>query len=226
MNAARAALMGSRRRLASASVRRSFVGNGSSARWNFQPIALRGSSMMFSTSSDSEGTAPANDVLSSIDASTMAELANPGVLEGVDPSVDLLGYYPTDLAIRAIDALHLTSGLEWWQSIALFTVLLRVGTFPMTVETMKNGARFQKMKPEMDVIMAKCARRRTHLRKSKCVFEQSTRIFSPSTTSRCGKISPCPSFSSLCLCRAFSASAKCARFILLCRKEAPCGSQT
>ena len=129
-------------------------------------FAVQGRSMMFSTSNAASATSvplsPAtNDsnegssVLGDIDTTTMGELANPGILEGVDPSVDLLGYYPTDLAIRAIDALHAVSGLEWWQSIALFTVLLRVGTFPMTIETMKNGARFQKMKPEMDVIMEK-----------------------------------------------------------------------
>ena len=89
------------------------------------------------------------------ETTTLGELVNPGALEGLDPSVDLLGYYPTDLAVRAIDALHLTTGLEWWQSIALFTIMLRISTLPLGISAMKNGVRFTKMKPELDVIMEK-----------------------------------------------------------------------
>lgn len=58
-------------------------------------------------------------------------------------------YYPTDLALRFVDSIHAVSGLEWWASIALATVLMRALMFPLFVSQKRNTTRMQLAQPEM-----------------------------------------------------------------------------
>ena len=63
------------------------------------------------------------------------------------------GYmYPTDWVCRAINALHETVGLEWYQSIILATIVARFTLFPLAVTAMRGTSRLAYASPEMKPI--------------------------------------------------------------------------
>jgi YidC/Oxa1 family membrane protein insertase len=71
--------------------------------------------------------------------------------------VELLGriFAPlTGLLGSGLEFLH-SSGLDWWLSIAVITVLVRTLLFPLTVRQVKSMRAMQDLKPEMDRVRAK-----------------------------------------------------------------------
>jgi len=105
-----------------------------------------GARMMSSTSSSS--SSPLSDMS---EASPHAMVTVADVVEGIsDPSP--MGWSPPALAEAAIVAIHGYFGLEWWMSIGAITLSLRLLLFPVVVYQMKNIARLNLVKPEMEVI--------------------------------------------------------------------------
>ena len=51
-----------------------------------------------------------------------------------------VGSWPSDLMIRLLEFCHVSSGLPWWLSIGLLTVILRVSLFPVFLKTTRNAA--------------------------------------------------------------------------------------
>lgn len=77
--------------------------------------------------------------------------------------VELLGriFAPlTGLLGSGLEFLH-SSGLDWWLSIAVITVLVRSLLFPLTVRQVKSMRAMQDLKPEMDRVRAKYRDNRT-----------------------------------------------------------------
>ncbi len=68
-----------------------------------------------------------------------------------EPTLQSLGlgsaYWPTGWVQLIIEFLHTDIGLPWIQSIALFTVILRLAMFPITVKIQKNAANMRRILP-------------------------------------------------------------------------------
>lgn len=72
----------------------------------------------------------------------------------IAPVVGELGWWPSELAMRAIDGLATTTGWPYWMSIAAITIGLRTMLFPLGLLTQRNSARMSVMRPEMDELRA------------------------------------------------------------------------
>mmetsp|Transcript_10333 Transcript_10333/g.15939 ORF Transcript_10333/g.15939 Transcript_10333/m.15939 type:complete len:419 (+) Transcript_10333:68-1324(+) len=71
------------------------------------------------------------------------------------PVIAELGYYPSDLMIRYVDLLHVSLDLPYWTAIIAGTVMLRTMLLPITIKTIKNGARMAIMRPELEKLTEK-----------------------------------------------------------------------
>jgi len=76
-----------------------------------------------------------------------------------EPTLQSLGlasvHWPTGWVQMAIEHLHIDFGLPWLQSIAVFTVLLRLSMFPITVKIQKNAAKLRKIGPTLTKLSTK-----------------------------------------------------------------------
>lgn len=63
------------------------------------------------------------------------------------------GFGPTALLERFLEVTHVYTGLPWWGSIAVATVIARVFLFPLYMSALSNAAKLNKVKPEMDRIL-------------------------------------------------------------------------
>lgn len=66
------------------------------------------------------------------------------------PAVAELGWWPSDVAMRAVDGLAATTGMPYWVSIAVTTLALRTLFLPVGILTQRNSARMTLLRPEMD----------------------------------------------------------------------------
>ena len=85
-------------------------------------------------------------------------------------------WWPSDLMIKLLEFVHVSSGLLWWGSIALLTVMLRVGLFPLALKSARNVAIIPYIKDKQLVLMeeAKNARASGELVKVQAV---TTKLF-------------------------------------------------
>lgn len=64
--------------------------------------------------------------------------------------------WPTTAALMyAIEYFHVAQGYEWWMAIVGATIFMRTVTFPLVVIQMRNTARMQLAKPELEALQAK-----------------------------------------------------------------------
>ena len=64
--------------------------------------------------------------------------------------------WPTTAALMyAMEYFHVAHGLEWWLAIVGATVFIRTVTFPLIVMQMKNTAKLQLAKPELESLQSK-----------------------------------------------------------------------
>lgn len=64
-------------------------------------------------------------------------------------------YSPATIMCNTLEAVHTTTGLPWWATVAACTLTARACLLPVIVYTMKNGAKMALMKPEMDAVQAR-----------------------------------------------------------------------
>lgn len=74
------------------------------------------------------------------------------MIEASVPSAVELGLYPVEIAMQVIDGIASTTGMPYWASIVLITVMLRSAMLPLAVVTTRNSARMGLMKPEQDAL--------------------------------------------------------------------------
>mmetsp|Transcript_40809 Transcript_40809/g.53775 ORF Transcript_40809/g.53775 Transcript_40809/m.53775 type:complete len:405 (-) Transcript_40809:358-1572(-) len=55
--------------------------------------------------------------------------------------LESIGYAPTELVMRAIEIIHLTTGMPYWGSIVISTLALRTLTLPIHIQTKKSAAK-------------------------------------------------------------------------------------
>ncbi|KAH3665661.1 hypothetical protein OGAPHI_003849 [Ogataea philodendri] len=62
------------------------------------------------------------------------------------------GWWPSDLIQTALEAVHVTTGLPWWATIAATTIGLRLAFFPLFMSSSDAMARSQAAAPETKVL--------------------------------------------------------------------------
>ena len=65
-----------------------------------------------------------------------------------------LGWWPSDVALRFVDAIHQT-GIPWWGAIVSGAIVGRLALLPLTVYGMQQGARMQQMKKPLAELQAR-----------------------------------------------------------------------
>jgi membrane protein insertase Oxa1/YidC/SpoIIIJ len=74
----------------------------------------------------------------------------PDVVTPVIDAVPEIGYYPPDLIARALDGLHVMTGMPYWQAIIVGTVALRVLLLPSSIMGLRASSRIAAVRPEVD----------------------------------------------------------------------------
>ncbi|XP_064611199.1 mitochondrial inner membrane protein OXA1L-like [Liolophura sinensis] len=64
-------------------------------------------------------------------------------------SLGLAGMWPSGLVQSSLEMLHVSAGLPWWGSIAVFTVFLRLCMFPLVIKSQRNAANLSNHMPTM-----------------------------------------------------------------------------
>jgi len=59
------------------------------------------------------------------------------------------GWWPTDMVYRLLDILHSSAGLEWWSSIIVGTVMVRLTILPVVVRAMRSRCKIAMLQPEL-----------------------------------------------------------------------------
>jgi YidC/Oxa1 family membrane protein insertase len=85
-------------------------------------------------------------------------LVHPALQLGDLKAMGLVNYTPVGFLEATLEAINVFSGLPWWGTIALTTVIVRVAMLPIIVKLQKASARFHNVKPEMESITKKLER--------------------------------------------------------------------
>jgi YidC/Oxa1 family membrane protein insertase len=72
------------------------------------------------------------------------------VIAPVIDTVPELGYYPPDLIARALDGIHLMTGMPYWQAIIVGTIAIRVLLLPSSIMGLRASSRIAAVRPEVD----------------------------------------------------------------------------
>ena len=105
--------------------------------------------------------APATDAAASGLDTAAAASAVAGTTDAVAGAVShagaSLGYWPPDLALRLVDAVHSGSELPWWSAIAASALLCRTLLLPLALYGTRLGARMQELKQPVAELQARHA---------------------------------------------------------------------
>ena len=102
---------------------------------------------------DSNTSAPSSEVLEG----DMVQAVTDAAHAGQDLASLGLGalYTPVGLVQTLLDSLQTTTGLPWWGTIAVTTVVLRLCLFPLSIKFAKTAAKMAKLQPELAEVMKK-----------------------------------------------------------------------
>lgn len=80
--------------------------------------------------------------------------------EWVPKDFSELGFYPSDLVVKGLDGVHSLTGLPWWGTIVVTTLVARCCLFPIALKGMKGAAKMAVVKPEIDDIKKRMEERK------------------------------------------------------------------
>ncbi|CAH1122924.1 unnamed protein product [Ceutorhynchus assimilis] len=70
-------------------------------------------------------------------------------------SLGLGGSTPVGILQSAMEYLHATVGLEWWATIVLSTLIIRICLFPLVILAQRNAAKMNNIMPQMQLLQMK-----------------------------------------------------------------------
>ncbi|KAM0881243.1 hypothetical protein ACQ4PT_033064 [Festuca glaucescens] len=86
------------------------------------------------------------------DAATSVVPAFPASFPGEVAAAAADSFPPVAALQYVIDAVHSFTGLNWWASIAVTTILIRTATIPLLVNQLKSTMKLNAMRPEIEAI--------------------------------------------------------------------------
>ncbi|CAN7991811.1 unnamed protein product, partial [Ixodes hexagonus] len=98
---------------------------------------------------------PAAPVPDAVDPGALAEHA-----EGSLQAMGLGGWSPSGMVQHSLDLLHSSTGLPWWATIALGTVVVKLLVFPAIIKGQKNSIHMNNHLPQMQLLQAKLSEAR------------------------------------------------------------------
>ncbi|KAF6983875.1 LOW QUALITY PROTEIN: hypothetical protein CFC21_001970 [Triticum aestivum] len=87
-----------------------------------------------------------------VDAAEAVASSVPAPFPGEVAAAAADSFFPVAALQHLIDTIHTFTGLNWWASIALTTVLIRTAVIPFEVSHHKSSEKIHAMKPAMDAI--------------------------------------------------------------------------
>lgn len=105
------------------------------------------------------------EVVPPVPAAPVPEVVDAGALvehgEGTLQSMGLGGWAPSGMVQHCLDLLHSSTGLPWWATIALGTVVVKLLVFPAIIKGQKNSIHMNNNLPQMQVLQAKLSEARS-----------------------------------------------------------------
>jgi len=109
------------------------------------------------TSSSELATSPLTEtIVQNVDLSTAAVQA--ALQFGDLKALGLCNWTPVGAVQEFLELVSISTGLPWWGTIALATVVIRTALLPVVIKLQRNTTLLQRIKPEMDIISAKLKR--------------------------------------------------------------------
>ncbi|KAI5970778.1 hypothetical protein CANMA_000197 [Candida margitis] len=127
--------------------------------WRLQAgVPTFASSIRYNSSSSSGSTAHEikDKLVSFVDENNVAETVTNlhsdqiGYLESIGLAQ---GWGPTSIIEKLLEFTHVYTGLPWWGTITVLTVVIRVVLFPLYVKASSNATRMSEIKPQLDNVM-------------------------------------------------------------------------
>ncbi|CAN6302572.1 unnamed protein product [Urochloa humidicola] len=103
--------------------------------------------------SDAASSVPVSELLSDEVASAVASVTvPPAPFPGEVAAAAAESFPPVAALQHLLDAVHSFTGLNWWATIAVTTVLIRLLTVPMLINQMKSTIKLNDLKPKIEAI--------------------------------------------------------------------------
>ncbi|PWZ56005.1 Mitochondrial inner membrane protein OXA1-like [Zea mays] len=103
--------------------------------------------------SDSAAAAPVSELLSDGVASAAASVSTPPLPYPGEVAAAAAESFPPVAALQhLLDAVQSFTGLNWWATIALTTLMIRLATVPLLINQMKSMMKLNEMRPEIEAI--------------------------------------------------------------------------
>ncbi|CAN6285958.1 unnamed protein product [Urochloa humidicola] len=103
--------------------------------------------------SDAASSVPVSELLSDEVASAAASVTvPPAPFPGEVAAAAAESFPPVAALQHLLDAVHSFTGLNWWATIAVTTVLIRLLTVPMLINQMKSTIKLNDLKPKIEAI--------------------------------------------------------------------------
>ncbi|KAJ3095631.1 Mitochondrial inner membrane protein oxa1l [Phlyctochytrium planicorne] len=88
--------------------------------------------------------------IASTQTTVLTEITKLGDLK----ALGLCNSNPVGFVEHFLEAVYVHSGLPWWGTIVLTTVIIRIALFPIVLKTQRNAAKIQNLKPVLEPLNA------------------------------------------------------------------------
>ena len=95
-------------------------------------------------------TASSTSVLSEVAAQNADSISQVAMKYGDLKAMGLVNFSPVGGLETVLEAIHISTGLPWWATIAVTTVAIRTALVPFIVKLQGNTARLHNVKPQLD----------------------------------------------------------------------------
>lgn len=98
----------------------------------------------------SEGSIAASTALSDIAVQNAEAIGQTAMKYGDLKAMGLVNFTPVGALETMLEAIHISTGLPWWGTIAVATVVIRTALLPFIVKLQGNTARLHNVKPQLE----------------------------------------------------------------------------
>ncbi|KAL0080674.1 60Kd inner membrane protein-domain-containing protein [Phycomyces blakesleeanus] len=99
-------------------------------------------------------SAPAQTALDQIAQTSSESIIQTAAQLGDFKAMGLCNFTPVGGLEAMLEAIHVYSGLPWWGSIAVATIVVRLALLPLMIKIQRNNARLMNINPDVTRIMA------------------------------------------------------------------------